>query len=141
MHCSVGTPSPPAPSSPHKTNGGERQKQLLTAWPEPWSITVVPGCTPFSSELREATDMRVRVPTHTVLMSRQTGPVQSSLRTWGLRTQRPSCLLLDEDGKGEHGGPCLSPWSRWMVLCFWEACGCGNRPVTHACVQKRRREC
>ena len=36
-------PSPPVPSSPHKRNRGERQKQLLTAWPEPWSITVVPA--------------------------------------------------------------------------------------------------
>ena len=114
---------------------------MPTAWPEPWSImVVVPGCTPFSSELREATDMRVGVPTHTVLMSRQTDPVQSSLRTWGPRTQRPSCFLLDEDGEGGRGGACPSPWSRRMVLCSWEARGCGNRPVTRACVQKRLRK-
>ena len=72
-------------------------------------MVVVPGCTPFSSELREATDMRVRVPTHTVLMSRQTDPVQSSLRTWGPRTQRPSCFLLDEDGEGDVVVPAPRP--------------------------------
>ena len=27
-----------------------------------------------------------------------------------------------------------------MVLCSWEARGCGNRPVTRACVQKRLRK-
>ena len=157
--CPMGSPSPPvllgalrrtwdegtAPSPPpHPVRVRGRvlrgRNHCRPPGQNPGSITVVPPLHSFQFRAK-------RVHWHEGWSARPhcadeqaDGPVQSSLRTWGPRIQRSSCLLLDEDREWGHGGPWPSPLTRQMVLCSWEARGCGNHSATHACVQKRQWE-